>query len=177
MRVFTFLLVLVAWSQFAQAHPANPFQKKRETQNVDCVVSEWSGWSPCNGHCFSNEETPVMTRYRWVLTEPTGNGQKCPHLEESQPCNDWFPCPTCNSVACNFTGTFRLGTSSWCMCCAAGPGTNCTDSKDWYKTNKYRFDDCIAQGWGTTLCRGYPRPSWLVPNSGRPCIPNVPPTV
>lgn len=43
-----------------------------------CIVSEWSGWSPCRDG--------RQRRTRTVIQPPTGGGQPCPRLEESRDC-------------------------------------------------------------------------------------------
>ncbi|EDV19784.1 uncharacterized protein TRIADDRAFT_61837 [Trichoplax adhaerens] len=44
----------------------------------DCVVSEWTEWSPCSCN------TTHTTRKRAILQQPQNNGKKCPNLEESK---------------------------------------------------------------------------------------------
>ena len=75
---------------------------------VNCVLSEWSGWSECTADCAGG----LQTHTRSVLTNPKNGGMACDTLEESRPCNtmscdrvctldddwtDWTPC----SMACN----------------------------------------------------------------------------
>jgi hypothetical protein len=73
---------------------------------VDCVESEWSGWSKCSKDC----ESGVQVRTRSVLTKAKNGGKACDTVQEEQPCNtgscdrdctlddwtDWSPC----SMAC-----------------------------------------------------------------------------
>lgn len=55
---------------------------------VDCVVSDWSAWAPCDKPCGSGSQT----RTRTVITPASGGGAPCPTLEQTQPCNTQ-PCP------------------------------------------------------------------------------------
>ena len=53
---------------------------------VDCVVSDFTPWTACSTPCGGGGRK----RYRNVLVKPvTGShhGKQCPHLEESEPCN------------------------------------------------------------------------------------------
>jgi len=73
---------------------------------VDCVMSEWSGWSKCTADC----EGGVRSHTRSLLTKPKNGGLSCNTNEETEACNtmscdrdctlarwtDWTPC----SVAC-----------------------------------------------------------------------------
>jgi hypothetical protein len=82
---------------------------------VDCVESEWSGWSKCSKDC----ESGVQVRTRSILTKAKNGGRACDTVQEEQPCNtgscdrdctldiwtDWSPC----SMACGtgFQERFR----------------------------------------------------------------------
>jgi hypothetical protein len=73
---------------------------------VDCVESEWSGWSKCSKEC----ESGVRVRTRSILTKAKNGGRACDTVQEEEPCNtgscdrdctldtwsDWTPC----SMAC-----------------------------------------------------------------------------
>jgi len=73
---------------------------------VDCVMSEWSGWSKCTADC----EGGVKSHTRSLMTKPKNGGLACNTNEETEACNtgscdrdcrlarwtDWTPC----SVAC-----------------------------------------------------------------------------
>merc|ERR1740138_867227 len=73
---------------------------------VDCVESEWSGWSKCTKEC----ESGVQVRTRSILTKAKNGGRACDTVQEEQPCNtgscdrdcsldewtEWTPC----SMAC-----------------------------------------------------------------------------
>jgi hypothetical protein len=80
---------------------------------VDCVESEWSGWSKCSKDC----EGGVQVRTRSILTKAKNGGKACDTVQEEQPCNtgscdrdctldpwtDWSPC----SMACGGGDTER----------------------------------------------------------------------
>lgn len=55
--------------------------------DADCVVSEWSEWSPCGAPCGGGQQT----RQRHVLSVPVGEGEPCPDLVHSRSCNT-FSC-------------------------------------------------------------------------------------
>ena len=68
--------------------PALSESKKCNEQicGVDCVVSEFAPWSACSAPCGGGGKK----RVRNVLVQPvTGShhGKQCPHLEETEPCN------------------------------------------------------------------------------------------
>ncbi|KAG2464792.1 THS7A protein, partial [Polypterus senegalus] len=48
----------------------------------DCVVSEFSSWSPCSKTCGVG----LQHRFRSVLAPPLFGGSSCPNLTEFQPC-------------------------------------------------------------------------------------------
>merc|ERR1719502_2190688 len=73
---------------------------------VDCVMSEWSGWSKCTAEC----EGGVRSRTRSLLVKPKNGGIACNTAEETEACNTmscdrdctlarWTPWEPC-SVAC-----------------------------------------------------------------------------
>merc|ERR1719253_1158296 len=73
---------------------------------VDCVMSEWSGWSKCTADC----EGGVRSQTRSLVVKPKNGGQACNTAEETEACNtmscdrdcsledwtEWTPC----SVGC-----------------------------------------------------------------------------
>jgi len=81
---------------------------------VDCLMSEWSGWSKCTKDC----ESGVEGKTRSVLTKPKNGGKGCDAVQEERPCNtgscdrdcklsgwaDWAPC----SMACGGGITTRF---------------------------------------------------------------------
>merc|ERR1719152_403759 len=73
---------------------------------VDCVMSEWSGWSKCTAEC----EGGVRSHTRSLLVKPKNGGIACNTAEETEACNTmscdrdctlapWTPWEPC-SVAC-----------------------------------------------------------------------------
>ncbi|KAI1902463.1 hypothetical protein AGOR_G00045030, partial [Albula goreensis] len=53
----------------------------------DCEVSEWGEWSMCSKSCYDlNGPQGERSRTRRVRRFPVGGGNKCPPLEEAEPC-------------------------------------------------------------------------------------------
>ncbi|NXN47599.1 THS7B protein, partial [Rhinoptilus africanus] len=60
----------------------------------DCVISEWSPWSPCSHSCSSKNAEGSQSRSRSILALPAEGGKACPpdrSLQEHRACND-HPC-------------------------------------------------------------------------------------
>lgn len=55
---------------------------------VDCVVSEWSPWSPCSKTCGYG----TNFRNRSVISFPKHGGQPCPVLQETSYCGSLSNC-------------------------------------------------------------------------------------
>lgn len=79
---------------------------------VDCVLSDWSGWSSCSAECGGG----VMERTKNIQVEAQHSGTPCESTEEEQACgmascdedcelSDWSAWSTC-SKACD-SGTLR----------------------------------------------------------------------
>jgi len=85
-------------------------RKKRCAQKkcpVDCLMSEWSGWSKCSKECGSG----MQVRDRYIIRKPANGGVGCDAVDDERPCNthscdrdcklydwsDWSPC----SEACD----------------------------------------------------------------------------
>merc|ERR1719181_2320791 len=100
--------VVVSPNEYGMVCPALARQKKCKQIKcpIDCVESEWSGWSKCTKEC----EGGVTVRTRSVLTKAKNGGRACDTVQEEQPCNtgscdrdcslddwtEWTPC----SMAC-----------------------------------------------------------------------------
>ena len=61
----------------------------------DCVVSDWSGWSPCSTKCGPG----IQTRSRSVKYPPKEGGLACPSLTEKRTCEN-RPCYPANYKGC-----------------------------------------------------------------------------
>ncbi|RWS10095.1 spondin-1-like isoform X3, partial [Dinothrombium tinctorium] len=58
---------------------------------VDCVVTEWSEWSPCSKTCGPNGR---KTRRRQIKLSPQNGGKPCPSkLVQRRKCKNNPPCP------------------------------------------------------------------------------------
>nr|XP_038038274.1 LOW QUALITY PROTEIN: thrombospondin type-1 domain-containing protein 7B [Anas platyrhynchos] len=61
---------------------------------TDCVIGEWSQWSPCSHSCSSKNAEGSQSRSRSILALPAEGGKACPPdrvLQEHRACND-HPC-------------------------------------------------------------------------------------
>ena len=74
---------------------------------VDCIVSLYSAWHPCNEQCGGG----TQARDRTITTAPQHGGRGCPRLKSERNCNTQ-PCP----VNCDAT------THSWGACSASCGG-------------------------------------------------------
>lgn len=59
-----------------------------ELRDDDCLVSEWSEWTPCSAGCGGG----TRTRSRTVIRAARGTGKACPRLQEVEECGT-LPCP------------------------------------------------------------------------------------
>jgi len=101
--------ILVSPNEFGIRCPALTMQRKCQQIRcpVDCLMSEWSGFSKCTKDC----EGGVEGRTRAILTKPMNGGKSCDTVQEERACNTgscdrdctleewttWEPC----SMACS----------------------------------------------------------------------------
>jgi hypothetical protein len=101
--------VVVSPDDYGMKCPPLERQKKCGQRKcpVDCLMSQWSGWSKCTKDC----ESGVEEKTRSVLTKPKNGGKGCDSVQEERPCNTgscdrdcklddwgaWSPC----SMACS----------------------------------------------------------------------------
>ncbi|KAI1237370.1 Thrombospondin type-1 domain-containing protein 7B, partial [Lamprotornis superbus] len=88
----------------------------------DCVVSEWSPWSPCSHSCSSRNAEGTQSRSRSILALPAEGGKTCPPeraLQEQRACNEhpcvhffWEASPW-SSCSEDVLGTALNSTISW----------------------------------------------------------------
>jgi hypothetical protein len=50
---------------------------------VDCKVSAWSAWTPCDKECGGGQQSQERT----IVVEKAGDGLACPSLTAKRPCN------------------------------------------------------------------------------------------
>ncbi|XP_020292416.1 somatomedin-B and thrombospondin type-1 domain-containing protein isoform X2 [Pseudomyrmex gracilis] len=55
---------------------------------VDCAVSEWSPWSPCDNGCGSG----TQRRIRVIEISEKNGGKHCPHLDQVRTCHSFQSC-------------------------------------------------------------------------------------
>ncbi|XP_058277386.1 thrombospondin type-1 domain-containing protein 7B [Hirundo rustica] len=97
----------------------------------DCVVSEWSPWSPCSHSCSSKGAEGTQSRSRSILALPAEGGKACPPeraLQEQRACNEhlcvhffWEASPW-SSCSHDVLGAALNATSSWSGEAACGVG-------------------------------------------------------
>ncbi|RLW04808.1 hypothetical protein DV515_00005689 [Chloebia gouldiae] len=97
----------------------------------DCVLSEWSPWSPCSHSCSSKNAEGTQSRSRSILALPAEGGKACPPeraLQEQRACNEhlcvhffWEVSPW-SSCSEDVLGTALNATSSWSGDGACGVG-------------------------------------------------------
>jgi hypothetical protein len=76
--------VVVSPNEYGMACPPLARQKKCKQFKcpVNCVESEWSGWSKCTKEC----ESGVQVRTRSILTKAKNGGRACDTVQEEEPC-------------------------------------------------------------------------------------------
>lgn len=88
-----------------------PSPQCMQSMRVDCVLSDWSEYSPCSSSCRGGQHQ----RNRQILVSPDGGGRECPTtLAETSACND-EPCPgQCKPSDCVFSDWSSWGTCTKC---------------------------------------------------------------
>lgn len=138
--------------------------------DTNCQVSEWSAWGPCNNN--------QQTRSRTVITSPSGNGQTCPTLTDTQSCvpdtdcvvsawSDWTPCN--NNVQTRTRGVVIIPSGTGVICPALTQSQSCGNEcngvivtkADFYVAyfNKHVTGNVIANDVGTQSVELIPQTS------------------
>ena len=117
------------------------FEAKQCSEDCDrdCVVSDWSMWTKCDGGCGAKR---TRSRYRKVIEQQLGQGSPCPDTAPQQkPCRyipcvrweaqNWFPCVP-------YYGSCGLGSQSRNFSCLSNDRLA---QKDLCKTNLGSIDD------------------------------------
>merc|ERR1719436_1936295 len=80
---------------------------------VDCVMSQWSGWSKCTKEC----ESGAQVRTRSIVTKPMHGGKFCDTVQEER---------SCNTGSCDRDCSLKKWSKwSWCsMACGGGTQTH-----------------------------------------------------
>uniref|UniRef100_A0A147BC09 Putative thrombospondin type-1 domain-containing protein 7a isoform x2 n=1 Tax=Ixodes ricinus TaxID=34613 RepID=A0A147BC09_IXORI len=86
----------------------------------DCVLSEWSPWSPCTLPCAEKMAYGVQSRNRSIIGYPTKGGKSCPQKSELKEVDD------CNLVSCF---GFRWNTGPWRRCVPQNTNSTCGKGK------------------------------------------------
>ncbi|XP_075922309.1 thrombospondin type-1 domain-containing protein 7A isoform X2 [Petromyzon marinus] len=104
----------------------------------DCVLSEWTTWSPCSHTCSSKNAEGKQSRTRSILAFSGDGGQDCPGepgLQEWRPCNEyactvyhwqagpWGPCAEEPSLGVQQNATEGAAASTGETACAPGVQT------------------------------------------------------
>ena len=99
--------------------------------DLDCTVTQWTEWSECKvTDCElyarrrrTDEGTGQRYRTRIILMENSGNGDRCPHLSETQmcdpqPCYHWnITVGKCSLLNPNVSPPCGLGTAYRTLAC------------------------------------------------------------
>ncbi|CAE7739327.1 Sspo [Symbiodinium sp. CCMP2592] len=119
---------------------------------VDCVMTEWGGWTPCTPYCSGKQQ-----RNRVILTQPFAGGAACGETAEEISCNntcincqasswtDWSECSkTCSGGTQHRSRTILKQ--------AEGEGTPCPEELEQTKEDMCAPLDCPVNCiWGDWL--------------------------
>ncbi|NWI10449.1 THS7B protein, partial [Crypturellus soui] len=131
---------------------------------MDCVVSEWSQWSPCSQSCSGKNAEGSQSRSRSILALPAEGGKACPParaLRENRVCNE-HPC----------TPVF-WETSPWSACSEGVPASRPNDTVAWSAEAacgvglQTRSVSCARSGSGHIAPKRCPES--IRPEAVRPC--------
>ncbi|XP_047103075.1 thrombospondin type-1 domain-containing protein 7A-like [Schistocerca piceifrons] len=117
--------------------------------HVNCSVSPWSDWNPCNTDCepappdsAQQELAPAQLRRRLVIQPPENGGKQCGKLM------DWRPCPL-SGARCR---RFNWDVGNWSDCqlpnnveCGVGYRVRAVWCNPKHRMNKVEPSNCIEQ--------------------------------
>ncbi|KAJ8049764.1 Thrombospondin type-1 domain-containing protein 7A [Holothuria leucospilota] len=117
-----------------------PFEFEICTVPCDCVLSEWTDWSPCSQTCqdrLNPQNRGIETRQREIKRIPEDDGLPCAHLMESRECEliDFESLPECP--------TFEWITQEW-QDCIPTEG-ECGGGKEWRQVYCVKYGDMTLQ--------------------------------
>lgn len=106
--------------------------------DIDCEVSDWDEWTICSAVCGPGERE----RRRTVIVQPSGEGEACPDLLDTEACED-VPCP----VPC-ILGDWQ----AWSTCSEpCGGGTQSRD-REIVQSPAFGADPCPGPLTQTRTC-------------------------
>jgi hypothetical protein len=121
---------------------------------VDCVVSDWGGWSACSADCGGG----TQTRTRSIVTPASCGGNACPTTTDSQPCNPQA-CGTCDATqAAAFCSTVTA-VDGTVHCGRPGFGPSCCDTDADCAANGLSCTNVVPQFCATTSQLGTSAPT------------------
>ncbi|XP_041979836.1 uncharacterized protein LOC121733606 [Aricia agestis] len=87
------ILAVARGRRLGQSHLPRHFRSRlhhavNTVQPTDCLVSDWSPWTPCSTTCGFGDKF----RTRTVVRPKTGQGRDCPPLKERQHCGNINSC-------------------------------------------------------------------------------------
>ena len=125
-------------------------------QKVDCILSDWSQWSPCTASCGGGQRS----RSRIVAQEAGWGGRECAgDLTETSSCNIECCVPLCHQQAILKNSSQHPCGECVCTPGWAGPGTICGQDNDADGWSDFVLD-CDQSSCKQDNCIG-------IPNSGQ----------
>nr|CAD7429674.1 unnamed protein product [Timema monikensis] len=98
---------------FTVARKPDPVRFCHIPKPQDCVVSQFSSWSLCDG---CGDDVNNQTRVRVVIVAPMNGGKPCPELTEMRPCNPRMECLKKTSEIISDTPRYKLKVGEWRLC-------------------------------------------------------------